>query len=111
ALLILGLGYSLFSAPNTLAVMSYVKADEYSEASSLLSTMRQTGMMLSLGIAMCIISVIMGSADNLSPENYLLFVQVMRTSWIVFILFSVVGCIISWFRGPLQSNESTKIID
>lgn len=111
ALLILGLGYSLFSAPNTLAVMSYVKVNEYSEASSLLSTMRQTGMMLSLGIAMCIISVIMGSADNLSPENYSLFVQVMRTSWIVFILFSVVGCVISWFRGPSQSNENTKILN
>jgi len=109
ALLILGLGYSLFSAPNTLAVMSYVRAAEYSEASSMLSTMRQTGMMFSLGIAMCIISVVMGNADNLSPENYASFVSVMRTSWIVFMFLSLVGCFFSWFRGRSVPSD-VKIV-
>lgn len=106
SLFILGVGYSLFSAPNTSAIMSYVRASEYSEASAMISTMRQVGMMVSLGIAMCVISVIMGSTNNLIPENYPEFVNVMRVSWMIFIGFSVVGCVMSWFRGkePDQSE-------
>lgn len=99
ALAIMGLGYSLFSAPNTNAVMSYVRAKHYNDASAMISTMRQTGMLVSMGISMCIITVIMGNADNITPETYGSFVEVIHVAWCISIGCSVVGAIISWFRG------------
>jgi MFS family permease len=102
AMVVIGTGFSLFSAPNTNAVMSCVKPVHYNEASAMLSTMRQSGMMLSLGIAMCVISVVMGSADVISPDTYDDFVTVMHISWVINICFCAMGAVVSWFRGPEQ---------
>lgn len=98
-LLVAGVGFGLFSSPNTTATMSYVHPSEYNEASGLIATMRQTGMMLSLGLATCLISVFMGSMSSLTEENYDSFLLVMRYTWSICIGFSVVGMVFSWFRG------------
>ncbi len=51
SLLLLGLGFALFSSPNTNAVMSSVEKTFYGVASGTLATMRMVGQMLSMGIA------------------------------------------------------------
>jgi MFS family permease len=94
-----GLGYALFSAPNTTLIMSSVPPEHSSEASAVLSVMRQSGMMISMGIAMAIITVVMGSTDNLGPETYDLFIQVMSTSMIICVIMCIIGTITSAFRG------------
>ncbi|MDY0293995.1 MAG: MFS transporter [Candidatus Methanomethylophilaceae archaeon] len=102
-LVVLGLGYSLFSAPNTNSVMRSVSVREYSDASATVSTMRQMGMMVSMAVAMCTISLVMGSTDNLGPETYGLFVTAMRLSFGVCLVMCVIGTVISWFRGDEPS--------
>lgn len=98
-LMLLGLGYALFSAPNTNVIMSSVPGEFRGEASGVLALMRQTGTLVSMGIAMCCISVIMGSTDNLGPDTYDEFVTVMRVAFSICLALCVVGTFISWFRG------------
>ena len=98
-LVVVGFGFSLFSAPNTSIIMGSVEPHETGEASAMVAVMRQTGMMVSMGIAMLFISVIMGSADNLAPETYDSFITVMRYSFGVCVVMCVVGAVVSMFRG------------
>ena len=97
--MVVGFGFSLFSAPNTSIIMGSVEPHETGEASAMVAVMRQTGMMVSMGIAMLFISVIMGSADNLSPDTYDSFITVMRYSFGVCVMMCAVGAAVSMFRG------------
>ena len=97
--IIIGIGFSMFSAPNTSIIMGSVDPRETGEASAMVAVMRQTGMMVSMGIAMLFISVIMGSADNLSQETYDSFITVMRCSFGVCVAMCMVGAVVSLFRG------------
>ncbi len=96
---LVGFGFSLFSAPNTTLIMSSVPRSHTSEASGMVAVMRQTGMMVSMGIGMLFIATIMGSTDNLSPETYGLFLEVMSYSFTVCFGMCIVGTITSLFRG------------
>lgn len=98
-MVLVGFGLSVFSAPNTSVIMGSVDLRETGEASAMVAVMRQTGMMVSMGIAMLFISVIMGSADNLSPETYDSFITVMRCSFGVCVAMCIVGAVVSLFRG------------
>ena len=94
-----GFGFAMFSAPNSTLIMSSVPKEHSSEASAVLSVMRQTGMMVSMGIAMTYITVIMGSTDNLGPETYGLFLQVLELSMITCFIMCIIGTIASISRG------------
>ena len=98
-MIIVGSGMGMFAAPNTSVIMGSVGKDETSEASGMVSVMRQTGMMVSMGIAMLLISVIMGGADHLVPENYGVFVDVMHYAFAVYLGMCLVGMLASLLRG------------
>lgn len=99
ALVVLGIGFGLFSAPNTNAIMSSVKHDQINDASALMNTMRQTGMVISTGIGMVVIAAVIGSDVKITEEYYDDFITVLRISWSIFIAFGIVGALFSWFRG------------
>ncbi|MFA6710197.1 MAG: MFS transporter [Candidatus Methanomethylophilaceae archaeon] len=101
---IIGFGYATFSAPNTAAIMSYVPKEEYNNASATIAVLRQTGTMASMGMAMCVIALVMGSAESLLPDNFSAFVSTMHVSWIICIIMCMTGSLISWFRGAASSN-------
>jgi len=106
ALILLGTGYSLFSAPNTNAVMATVTPKEYSEASGMLSIMRQGGILLSIGIAVGCVSLIVGNG-SINPATIDLFMKAMKTAFLIFVGMSVVGCVLSWFRGkPVKDGQT-----
>ena len=99
-----GIGFGIFSSPNTTATMSYVKPSEYNEASGMISTMRQTGMMVSMATATCLIAVYMGSTTQLTEDMYDTFVMIMRYTWAICIVYNVIGMIFSWFRGKAPES-------
>jgi len=99
SMIIGGLGFAMFSAPNTTIIMSSVPREHTSEASGTVAFMRQVGMMVSMGIAMMVITLIMGSADNLKPETYGLFLDAMTISMTISLVMCIVGAITSAFRG------------
>ncbi len=94
-----GLGFAMFSAPNTTLIMASAPKEHSSEASAILANMRQIGMMVSMGIAMFFITTIMGSTDNLRPETYGLFLQAMTTTLSVCLAMCIIGTITSALRG------------
>ena len=102
-MLIVGFGLGMFSAPNTSVVMGSVRPEETGEASAMVAVMRQSGMMVSMGIAMLFISVIMGGSDNLVPENYGSFLDVIHISFAVCLGMCVVGTLASFLRGKETS--------
>ncbi len=100
-LILMGLGFAFFSSPNTNAVMSSAPKMAYGVASAMLSTMRQIGMSFSMGVAMLIVSLYIGIAQN-TPEYAQLMQQSMRTSFIVFAALCFGGIFASLARGKVH---------
>ncbi len=99
--MILGLGFGLFSSPNTNAVMSSVKSVHYGFASATLGTMRLTGQTVSMGISLMIIALMMGGtgaeiSDSGGLENSI------RLSFFVFAALCTLGVYFSMKRGKVR---------
>jgi MFS family permease len=101
SLILLGFGFALFSSPNTNAVMSSVEKKSYGVASATLATMRLTGQMLSMGIAMLVFALYLGRAQ-ITPENYPAFLTSARTAFIIFAVLCFGGIFASLSRGKVH---------
>jgi MFS family permease len=100
-LVILGLGMALFSSPNTNAVMSSVEKRFYGVASGTLGTMRLTGQMFSMGIAIFVFAIHIGHTQ-ITPQYYPVFLKSMRSAFIFFGLLCTGGVFASLARGKVH---------
>lgn len=100
-LALLGFGFALFSSPNTNAVMSSVEKRSYGVASATLATMRQIGMVLSLGIAMLLFALYIGGVQ-ITPEYHPAFLNSVRVAFIIFAVLCFVGVFASLARGRVR---------
>jgi EmrB/QacA subfamily drug resistance transporter len=100
-LVLIGFGFALFVSPNTNAIMSSAPKTAYGVASATLATMRQIGMVLSMGIAMVMFALYIGRVQ-ITPEYYLLFQQSMKTSFIIFAILCFAGIFASLARGKVR---------
>jgi MFS family permease len=100
-LILLGLGFALFSSPNTNAVMSSVEKRFYGVAAGTLGTMRLTGQMLSMGIAMLIFAIHIGHTQ-ITPEYYPAFLISTRSAFIFFGVLCSGGVLASLARGKVH---------
>jgi predicted MFS family arabinose efflux permease len=106
SLVILGLGFGLFTSPNTNAVMSSVERRIYGSASATLGTMRLVGQTFSLGITTLVFSVIIGSISNPSPAYPPLFLSSMSFLFVTFAVLCAFGVIASLARGNVRGNTT-----
>ncbi len=84
-----GLGFALFSSPNTNATMSSVDERLYGVASGVSQTMRLLGNSFSIGISMLIFSLYVGQVQ-ITPDRYHAF---LKSVGVVFSVFAVLcGC-------------------
>ena len=97
ALAVLGIGFGLFSSPNSAAVMGAVPRQQYGVASATLSTMRLVGQMLSLGIVMLLFALIVGRVQ-ISTEVHVEFLNSLKTAFGLFTVLCLVGVFASWPR-------------
>jgi len=97
--ILLGIGFAFFSAPNTSAIMNSVDKKDYSSASASLAVMRQSGMVLAMAIAMCSISIFLGSTEMLNPETVPYFLTSMKTTLYIGVVFCLSGAVLSYLRG------------
>jgi EmrB/QacA subfamily drug resistance transporter len=100
-LVLLGFGFALFSSPNTNAVMSSIDKRFYGVGSATLGTMRLTGQMLSMGIAMVVFALHIGSV-RITPEYYPLFLTSMKMAFIIFASLCFGGIFASLARGKVR---------
>lgn len=104
ALIFLGVGFGLFSSPNTNSIMGSVSPRHYGVASATLATMRMVGQMFSLGLTMMIMSVVMGNV-KITPENFPLFLQSLRLTFVVFAFLNFLGIFASLARGKKGDTD------
>jgi len=101
-LMLLGLGFALFSSPNSNAIMGSVQPRFYGVASATLATMRMTGQMLSMGVAMLIFAVNIGGVQ-ITPEYHGQFLTSFKTAFIIFSALSFSGIFASLARGNVRA--------
>lgn len=97
-MLLLGIGFGLFSSPNSNAIMSSVEKRHLGVASGVVGTMRMIGQMMSMGIAMMLIAIYLGKKP-ISPETYPGLLASMRTGFVIFSILSVLGVFASLARN------------
>lgn len=98
ALMILGLGFGLFSSPNTHSIMSSVDKKYLGTASATLGTMRLTGQMFSMAIAAMSIHLFIGDAA-ISAINIPGFMQSIKIIFTIFTILCFAGVFASLARG------------
>ena len=101
-LALLGLGFALFSSPNTNTIMSSVQPQHYGLASATLATMRTTGQMVSMALAMLVFAVVIGRVE-ITPEHYSAFQHAVRVAFGIATGMCVAGTFASLARGNLRS--------
>ncbi len=99
-LLVLGVGFALFSSPNVNATMSSVENKYYGIASATLSTMRLVGQMFSMGITMLVFAVLLGNQPLAEAGNPLL----LKSMQIIFFFLGILCC-----AGILASLARGKV--
>jgi EmrB/QacA subfamily drug resistance transporter len=99
-LAVLGLGFGIFSSPNTNAIMGSVERRFFGVAGAMVGTMRQMGMMVSMGLVMTVLAVLMGTAE-ITVQNQALFLESMRISFGLFALLCFGGIFASLARGRI----------
>jgi EmrB/QacA subfamily drug resistance transporter len=103
-LVLLGLGFALFSSPNMSAIMGSVERKQYGLASGTVATMRLLGQMCSMSIATLFLSVFVGRVE-IRPDNYPLFLQSMKSCFVFFVILCVIGIGFSLFRGRINNGN------
>jgi EmrB/QacA subfamily drug resistance transporter len=97
-MIMMGIGFGLFSSPNSNAIMSSVEKRHLGVASGVVGTMRMVGQMMSMGIAMMLISLYIGK-EKINPSTYPGLISAMHTGFIIFSILSVFGVFASLARN------------
>lgn len=106
-LALLGLGFALFSSPNSNAVMGSVDKRFYGVASSTLGTMRLTGQAISMAIVTMLLAIYIGNV-KLSPAYADLLVKSTKTAFTIFTIICFGGIFASLARGNVNSGVRQK---
>ncbi len=105
-----GIGNGLFSAPNNKYVLTLVDEEDLPDASSVLSTSKELGKILSAGIFTVILSIFIGG-QQLGPEHIdHLFIRSANLLMFICLLLNLSAAILlfySKFRYDHVPNEST----
>ncbi len=106
-LIILGIGFALFSSPNMNAIMGAVEKRYYGLASGTVATMRLLGQMLSMATATVVLSIIIGR-HTITPEYYDLFLHSIHMVFLISAVLCLLGVYFSWSRGAILHLGSTE---
>jgi MFS family permease len=98
-----GLGFALFSSPNTNAVMGSVEKRFYGVASGIASTMRLMGNSFSIGTVTLVFSLYVGQV-RITPEHYPAFLMSVQVIFAVFAVLCFVGVFASLVRGRMREK-------
>ncbi len=101
-LALIGLGFALFSSPNTNAIMGSVSEQFYGVAASTVSTMRMIGMATSMTIVTLLIALFVGDAE-LCQTDPVLFLTSFKVAFAVFGILCTGGIFASLARGNVRS--------
>jgi MFS family permease len=104
ALIVTGLGFSLFSSPNVNAIMGSVQKKNVGSASVAVSTTRTLGQMSSMVLVTLVMAVTLGSVQ-IEPSVYPSLEQAISLSFFIAAVLCVPGLYLSASRGRLHSQD------
>jgi MFS family permease len=104
-LLLMGVGFALFSSPNSNAIMSSVEKRHLGVASAAVGTMRMVGQMMSMAIAMMLISLYIGK-NPINPSNFPGLIKAMKTGFLIFSALSFLGIFASLARNSKLEKKT-----
>lgn len=96
-----GMGFALFSSPNTNAIMSSVEKKYFGVASGIVSTMRLLGNCFSIGTTMILFSLYIGDV-HITAQYHPAFLASFRVTFVVFALLCLIGVFASLARGKMR---------
>ena len=102
-LMLLGLGFALFSSPNTNAVMGSVEKRYVGVAGGTLATMRVAGQMLSMGGVMLMFALFHISGVIITAAYHTQFLQSARMAFLMSAVLCLVGVFASLARGKKET--------
>ena len=103
-LVVLGLGFGLFSSPNTNVIMGSVERKFYGVASATVSTMRLIGQTMSIGIATLAFALFIGRVQ-ITPSQYPALLESIQLCFVIFTILCFVGIFVSWYRGNSKGYQ------
>jgi EmrB/QacA subfamily drug resistance transporter len=106
-LVLLGIGFALFSSPNVNATMSSVQKKYFGVASATLGTMRLIGQMSSMGITMLIFAVFLGDHPISEANSFLL----LKSTKFIFAILAIICCggiFASLARGKMHNGNNNN---
>ena len=106
-LILLGIGFALFSSPNMSAIMGAVEKRHYGLASGAVATMRLLGQMFSMAVATVVLALIIGR-QAITPANYDLFLRSIHTVFFISAVLCFCGVYFSWFRGTVHAPDGSN---
>jgi EmrB/QacA subfamily drug resistance transporter len=104
----MGVGFALFSSPNTNAIMGSVERKYYGIASGIVGTMRLTGNMMSMGVTMLVFSFYIGKGQMITPDKYPLYLRSMRLIFALLCALCFAGIFASVARGKVHGTENPR---
>ncbi|MBI3964366.1 MAG: MFS transporter [Chloroflexi bacterium] len=105
SLMLLGLGFGLFSSPNQNAIMSAVERRSYGVASSLVGAGRVAGQALSMALVSLIFALLVGRVQ-LTHDVVDPFLRGSRIAFVIFAALCLTNVVISLARGNLRQAGS-----
>ncbi len=106
-LVLLGIGFGLFSSPNSNAIMSSVSSRYYGIASGTMGTMRLLGQMFSMGIVMVILALFIGR-EPVTVQNSGAFLSSVKIVFWLFTGLCFFGIFASYARGNVRNVKSKQ---
>lgn len=94
---ITGMGFALFSSPNTNAILSCVSKKDYGVANSIIATMRTYGQSSGMAILSSITAVVLGTG-TLESSPHADILHMMHVSFLTFACICVLGLFFSLAR-------------
>ena len=103
ALVLSGVGFSLFSSPNANAIMGAVALNDYGRAASTMAVMRVVGQMASMGLVAMVFSVLIGPVQ-ITPDVYPRLESAIQTCFALSALLAILGVGLSLARGRMHAE-------
>ncbi|MFT5706805.1 MAG: MFS family permease [Oceanospirillaceae bacterium] len=100
-LIVLGIGFGLFSSPNNNAAMSAIDPNKLGVAAALLNLGRTGGNMFSTAIVVVLFNYFLGY-NTISPEQFPNLFLIIRICTTLCAVYALCGAYFSWTRGRIR---------
>lgn len=94
SMILQGVGFGLFSSPNSNMIMSSVDKEDIGTASASLSTVRTIGQAFSLGLLSLVFVIIMGNVP-IMPSNYSLLIYSSQVTMVISTILCIIAVLLS----------------